>query len=490
MRHSSRRAARPPAGAHRPLTIVALVLLGLAAVAVVVDPNIASASQTSPRAPANAPSVPSTTAASGGGAATGVPPVTGAVTGGVRRTPAGAAAASPVPSGVDLDAGVPGVAPPAAIADDCSADVSAALQAWLATLPADTLVRPPAGACYRVDRGITLAFRQGLTIDGGRWENTITQRTYAGRGRGRATFNVLGGSHVTLEDLTIVGANPGGYHPALAFEAGIDLQGTADAVVRNLAVDHVYGDGITLDPLRGSADHMSGTILAPVSGLDVDTVDITGSGRQGIALVSVDGATIDDVALTNVGQDTFDVEADQANEGATDVTIDGCTSSTWNGGAFFADGGAGNGPSTGHITVENCRMLHPQGGDAVMVKDSGSSPVPRGPITFSDDTLWCGASVYVGCFQLDRADVTVTGSLVEYPKHNSIREVLYHAGSASSLSFVDDSVLGYGHLGQGRSSSTVLVSGGSWLPADAGTGARFIDVVRRHSHHSGPRRRR
>jgi hypothetical protein len=293
-----------------------------------------------------------------------------------------------------------------------------------------------------------------------------------------------------LEDLTIAGANPGGYHPALAFAAGIDIQGTSDAVIRNLAIDHVYGDGITLDPLRGAADHRSGTILAPVSDLDIDTVDIRGSGRQGIALVSVDGATIDDVGLTNVGQDTFDVEADQADEGAVDVTIDGCTSSTWNGGAFFADGGAGNGPSTGHITVENCRMLHPQGGDAVMVKDSGRSPVPRGPITFADDTLWCGSSVYVGCFQLDRADVTVTGSLVEYPTRNPISEVLYHAGSTSTLAFVDDSVLGYTRLGGARSSSAVLVSGGSWQPAPRIAGARYTDVVRRGGRHGGRHRRR
>jgi hypothetical protein len=270
---------------------------------------------------------------------------------------------------------------------------------------------------------------------------------------------------VTFEDLTIVGANPGGYHPALAFEAGIDLQGTAQATIRNVSISHVYGDGITLDPLRGGSDHMSGGIVSPVRNLSISAVDITGSGRQGIALVSVNTANITNVALTNVGMDSFDVEADQANEGAANVTIDGCTSSTWNGGAFFANAGASNGGATRNIVVENCRMLHPQGGNAVLVQNADHASQPRGPITFSNDTLWCGASVYVGCFQLSGANVSVTQSTIEYPRQNTISEDLYHVGSASTLSFVNSSVLGYTELGQGKANSTITATGGTWQRA-------------------------
>jgi hypothetical protein len=368
-------------------------------------------------------------------------------------------------SGVDLDAGVAGVAPPTTIAADCSVDVSASLQAWLSTLTPGILVRPAAGACYRIDRGVTLRFPVGLTIDGGTFRNTTTQNSFTGQGLGRATFNVLGGSAVTFEDLTIVGANPSGYHPALAFEAGITLQGTTGAVIRNVTINHVYGDGITLDPLRGGSDHMSGGIVSPVTNLNISAVNITGSGRQGIALVSVNTANIDNVALTNVGMDSFDVEADEAHEGAVNVTIDGCTSSTWNGGAFFANAGASNGAFTRNITVENCRMLHPQGGNAVIVENADHASVERGPIVFSNDTLWCGASVYVGCFQLNRANVSVTGTTIQYPKENTIHEDLYHAGNATSLSFVNDSVLGYTDVGQANPSNTITTSGGTWQRA-------------------------
>jgi len=335
-----------------------------------------------------------------------------------------------------------------------------------------------------VDRGITLVEPQGLTIDGGTYKNSTTTKSFTGSGMGQATFTIVGGSRVTFEDLTIEGANPGGYHPSLAFEAGLALQGTAQAVIRNIAVDQVYGDGISLDPLRGGVDHKSGKILSPTTDLAIDRVVITGSGRQGITLASVDSATIGNVALSDVGIDTFDVEADQANEGAENVTINGCTSRTSNGGSFFANGGAGNGPRTGNIVVENCRMLGPQGGDAVLVENVTNDGEPRGPITFSQDSLWCGESVYVGCLELKRATVSITQSVVRFHQKSTVHENLYDAGGASTLTLVGDSVLGWQNLGQGRASSTIHVSGGSWDPAyDAATDPGIVTV----SHADTPR---
>jgi len=357
------------------------------------------------------------------------------------------------------------VAPPSTIADDCSVNETTALQAWLSALAPGTLVRPPTGACYDVSSGIELKFPQGLTIDGGTYKNTTTQDNFTGRWPGRPTFNIIGGSGMTFEDLTITGANPGGYHPALAFEAGIELQGTSHAVIRNVAIDHVYGDGITLAPLRGGYDHMSSDIVAATTNLVVDTVDITGPGRQGMGVASVNTATISNVAFRNVGIDTFDFEADEAKEGARNVTIDGCTSDTWNGGSFFANGGPGQGSATSNILVENCRMLHPQGGDAVLVDNVDGIGGARGPFTFSNDTLVCGASTYVGCFQLNEAVVSVTDSLVQFPPYNPYREKLFEEGAVGSLSFVGDAVQGWTNpLGQRRSSSTISVSGGSWDP--------------------------
>ncbi len=492
MRHLSWGPNRPRSRTCGRGTIIGLVLLGLAAVVVVVGPTIASAASwrghgatgqhpvapvpehavaPAPPAPGSSsisrPSSPPTGAAGPAAPAATIGPDTRTR----RHGPSTATlTTADVPGHVDLDAGVPGVAPPASIADNCSVDVSGALQRWLNTRPPGTLVRPPAGACYDVDRGITLQFPHRLTVDGGTFENTTKVETFAGNGIGRATFTVVGGSQMTFEDLTIKGANPGGYHPALAFDAGIELEGTAHADIRNVAVERVYGDGISLDPLRGASDHMSGTILAATTDVAIDTVVITGSGRQGITLASVDGADIDNVALSHVGIDTFDVEADQANEGAQNVVIDGCTSSSSNGGSFFANGGAGNGRQTGGIVVENCRMLDPQGGDAVLVDDIPGGGERRGPFTFSRDTLWCGASDYVGCFQLNGATVSVTQSHIRFAGRSTVHESLYNDGAASSLTLVGDFVRGCQNLGGSAAGSTVSVSGGSWDPAYAVAG--------------------
>jgi hypothetical protein len=508
MRDPRRRESRTRPGTRGLGTIVGLVVLGLLAFITTARPDLASATAlwrtttptTTVRPPGdpahhgrNAPLHPTSSSdsssspgagISGGGSVTAMP---GRDDPALRGAEAAMAAADArIPGDIDLDAGVPGVAPPPTIADDCSVDVSAALQDWLSTLAPGTLVRPPAGACYRVDRGITLRFPVGLTIDGGTYRNTTTVKGSSGTGKGRATFTVVGGSQVTIEDLTIEGANPGAYHPALAFEAGIALQGTAHSVVRNVAIDNVYGDGISLDPLRGGNHHMSGTILTPTTDLTINRVVITGSGRQGISLASVDSANIDDVALSNVGIDTFDVEADQANEGAQNVTIDGCTSSTWNGGSFFANGGAGSGSRTGNIVVENCQMLHPQGGDAVLVKNIPHATEPRGPITFSQDTLWCGESVYVGCLELNNATVSVTQSVIRFTKKSTVHENVYDAGNASRLALMSDSVQGWKNLGQGRATSTILVSGGSWKPPyNAATDPGIVTVS--HARTGGAR---
>jgi hypothetical protein len=93
--------------------------------------------------------------------------------------------------------------------------------------------------------------------------------------------------------------------------------------------------------------------------------------------------------------------------------------------------------------------------------------VARGPITFTDDTLWCGVSVYVGCFQLNGADVTVTDSDVLFPHWRQRDDVYRAAGTttATTVSFTDDTVVGFEALGGARPGSSAVISGGSWQPS-------------------------
>ncbi|HTU37581.1 MAG TPA: right-handed parallel beta-helix repeat-containing protein [Acidimicrobiales bacterium] len=329
------------------------------------------------------------------------------------------------------------------------------------------------GACYEVNEGIRLKNPQGLTVYGGQYRSTAVpsdQKGKAASAKGHAAFAVVGGSHVTLESMQISGANTGGFHPRLAFAAGIDFQGTANAVVRGVTITDTFGDGITLAPLRGGANHNSGMIIAPASNVTIDGVTIDGAGRQGLTLASISGAQVSDIILRNVGLDTFDVEADQTGEGATDVTIDGCVAS--GGDVFFANGGSGNASGTHDITVEHCTMTMPQAGSAILVVRHGRGGKKgrlRGPFVFTSDVLRCGTSAYVGCVQLQGGNVTVADSHLVFPSGSA--EGAVYGLSGATAAFSRDVVTGYGRRGNVSGASFVHIAGGVWTPAGQGANA-------------------
>ncbi len=357
--------------------------------------------------------------------------------------------------------------PPSSIASDCSTDVSKSLGPWLRNLPPNATVTPSPGACYQVDEGLNLNFPNNLTIDGGTYENlSTTPATTTGSGtqRGNPVFNALGGKGLTLENMTISGANPGGYNPKMAFAAGIVLQGTTGATIENVSINATFGDGITLNPLRSAADHKGSGILSPTVNVTISDINITGPGRMGIAFVSVNGASVSSVTIDNVGLDTFDVEADQGNEGSQNVTISGCTASTSGPGDFFADGGSSSGKATGNITVENCTMSQPQAGTAIWVRRPTTGTVPRGPFLFDNDTFDCGANTTVACVIDSGGTVTVQNSSLDFPSGTAPYENVYETDTGASLTFTNDTVSGYGAEGTSDSTSTVNVSGGNWTP--------------------------
>ena len=349
---------------------------------------------------------------------------------------------------------------------DCSANMAYHMQHWLMSLPANTTVVAPAGACYLINGGITLGAAQGLTISGGTWEDDSAPQLGAGPTAMHAAFWLQGGSNVTLENLTIAGSSPGGYVPAGAFSGGIRSDGVIGLHVTDVNVDNVWGDGLELAPLRGAQDD-SGTIINPSENVSVYGLKVNGAGRQGVSLVSVNGATLTDVKLRHVGVDNFDVEADQWDEGAKNVTINGCQAGDA-GGLFFANGGASAEGSwfTGNITVENCTMTTVTGGEAILVQSPNLAPRPRGPFTFVNDTLRCGSSVYVSCVQANDANLTVTNSDFIWPD-GEIHEPVYHVSEDTGLNFTGDSVTGYGIPGWKDNTSTVNIAGGVWTPYTA-----------------------
>jgi hypothetical protein len=361
----------------------------------------------------------------------------------------------------------PTVSIPSAIPADCSHDVSVPLRKWLHKLPANSTVLVSAQACYQVDEGLRLKSATGLTIYGGTFTSDVATPPPTNKhSLGHYVFDFVGGSNVTLESMKINGKNPGGYNAKLAFAGGIDVEGTAGITIKGVTITNTFGDGITLSPLRAGADHNSGTILAPPKNVVIQGVTISGAGRQGVGIASALDVQVSDLIVQNPGIDTFDIEADQWNEGAENVTIDGCTSS--GGGIFFANGGSGFGQNTHDVTVAHCAMAKLQAGTAILVYNKRGSRHQRGPLHFIADDLYCGASVYVACVELSGALVTVEDSVLHFPG-GTIHEPVYQITKKSDAVFTNDRVTGFGRTGRVLRQSTLEVNGGRWVSVTGAT---------------------
>ncbi len=380
-----------------------------------------------------------------------------------QQSPSGRAEPSAVAG--SIGASPLGVAPPFWLADNCSQDVSAGMQAWLNALPQGSVVRAPAHSCYLIDGGLRLVGLQDVTIRGGDWQDRTVPVPGANVNDMDPAFWFVGGSGITVEDMEISGVNPGGYHESGAFGAGIRSDGVVGMVVANVLVAHVYGDGLSLNPLRASGD-ASSTIVRPSEDIIVHNIWIDGAGRQGVTLSDVTDAALSGLDLAHVALDVFDLEADQWNEGVQNVTIDGCTVGGDVGGLFFANAGEGSGgPWTSDVSVNGCTMNAPLAGDAILVEAADASGAPRGPITFDGDVLRCGASDYVACVEVTDGNVTVANSLLVCPP-GTVHESVYDADANSTVNFYDDTVTGYGAAGSASPNSSATVLGGQWTSAN------------------------
>jgi Right handed beta helix region len=318
------------------------------------------------------------------------------------------------------------------------------------------------GACYLVNEGIRLKDRQGLTVSGGEYKTAALPQDQGARNRGHAVFWLVGGSHVTFESMQLLGANHGGYHQRLALEAGVRSDGVDGLAVSNTTISGVYGDGIELNVLRGAQDD-SRKIIRPSENVTVTHVTIGDAGRAGISVPGASNVSISDVNLSHIGINDFDVEADQGNEGAKNVTIDGCTANGA-GGAFFAGGGAGYGLFTSDVNVENCTMSKMQGGFAIYVDTVRKSLSPKGPINFANDHLICSRSSDIACVSVTGGNVAISESSLTVPPlppgDGSGR--IYTARHHSTIVFNDVTAKGYGRVGKADNTSTVSVIGGTW----------------------------
>jgi hypothetical protein len=345
--------------------------------------------------------------------------------------------------------------PPLPYWADCRIDVSAPLQAYLDALGPGATWNMRPGSCYRVDEGLELGNLPGLTINGNGSTleslNATPRPAHRPADDGAPTIDILGGANVTIENLTIVGADEtDSLVAALVGQAGIHVQGTQGLTIRNVTTRNTFGDGLTIAPELAPYPYQLAT------GVSVSDFTVDGSGRQGITPVGLDGATFSAINVSHTAQRSIDFEADSGADAARNVTISGCT---YDQGIAFSMPGSNLGP----VTFDNCVSTNP--GSAPDVVSSSPGPL----LEYVGGSFVChnrSPANASSCVADNGGNLLIAGTTIGFatpaPGFPTTDHV-YEARNGAQLGFLWDTVSGYAvPVGTSDATSLASITGGNW----------------------------
>ncbi|MGO8872098.1 MAG: hypothetical protein ACLQPH_11980 [Acidimicrobiales bacterium] len=244
--------------------------------------------------------------------------------------------------------------------------MSATLDAYLAALPSGAVFSSPPGACYLVNEGIRIT--HPIVLFGGELKDDGSVVPPRQPGKEAPSLHpiilIKDTSGVTIDDMSLVGANPGGgYHAALVGQSGIDVRSSSEVTIDDVTTLDTYGDGLTLFLASGAG-------TGPDKNVSVNGLTVTRAGRQGITPAYVYGATFSNVDIVSAADNGWDFESDLPNVGTGDITI---THSTWSHGVNMIE------PLTGPVTFD-----HDTGSGHFILDDALSDQ----PVSVLDSTLY------------------------------------------------------------------------------------------------------
>ena len=164
--------------------------------------------------------------------------------------------------------------------------------------------------CY-LTTGITIS--QPITINGGVYNDPVNTNT--GDETVHPIIRIKDTSQVTIENASLVGANPGGgFHRQMVRQAGLDILSSSGVSIVNVAVSDTFGDGMTVFTNYPVDKN-------PTSNLTVSGFSVTNAGRQGITMATVTDSVFNNVAINSATGDGWDFESDAPGIGSGNVTI-------------------------------------------------------------------------------------------------------------------------------------------------------------------------
>jgi hypothetical protein len=341
-------------------------------------------------------------------------------------TGVGAATLARAPVGATANSAI---SPPASIADDCSVDTTARLNAFFASVPTGSTIALPANACYLVSNGpTTLRLNQvtGLTIDGN--GATFEQKSYengvCGGNAVQPVLHLTSDLDLTFNDLNIVGpANCGG--STNEGDYGIEL-GQATPGNTNITFDGVNVMGVDRDGL--AVMPQLGTCCGVNTNITFENGSMSYIGYHVFTPEGVNGLYIRNNQFTHAGN-FMDMEVDANGPGNGSVPTG---AAQWNVTVDRNTFGAGAGltvyslqgsciPQT-NVTISHNLVQADGRGLSILLGGSGSSSCGRDTNLRVEDneslaptSSPCGGSIVSGpnCSMIevaDYADVTISGN--------------------------------------------------------------------------------
>lgn len=201
-------------------------------------------------------------------------------------------------------------------AHDCSRDVTAEMNAWLASIP-DGATADLAGGCYRSNGTVDLVRRHGVTIEGG--GATIKASRDAREYANRAQLGLNLGSDITIRILTLQGTHTvAGYDSTHEWDHNLRIFGTDGVLVDNVRFRNAWGDAVTVSP--GGRWDATGATAVMARDVTVQNSSVDTTGRMGFACTGCKNLLIRDNTITNIGYHVVDVEVEGA-PWSGDVTL-------------------------------------------------------------------------------------------------------------------------------------------------------------------------
>jgi len=196
---------------------------------------------------------------------------------------------------------------PASIDASGSSDASAELIAFIKGVPNGSVISFPGSGVYRIDKGLLLAGRKNLVLDG---NGATLKMRGAGNDEAASAFLLRGSSHIAIRQFTVFGNNP---NTTTIFVSGnenahvLSLSGwygggpSSYVEISNVTASHVYGDGAYLEG-RNVAPY------EPSHDVWIHDNDWSYIGRNAISSIDVTDLLVEANHFDKIGGAAWDIE--------------------------------------------------------------------------------------------------------------------------------------------------------------------------------------